>query len=82
MTLIVVAAPSENGASSAKKPRIESSNNVPKERRHSETFVEVDGKTESHIILSPGHNPPGDPPEPEELVKALLVSLKLSNEGF
>jgi regulator of Ty1 transposition protein 103 len=28
--------------------------------------------------LSPGHNPPGDPPEPEELVKALLVSWSMS----
>ncbi|CAB3363621.1 Hypothetical predicted protein [Cloeon dipterum] len=57
----------ENGAgTSAKKAKPE------KERRHSETVVEVDGKTESHIILSPAHNPPGDPPEPEELVKALL----------
>lgn len=47
---------------------------APQERRRSETVVEVDGKQEAHIILSPTHNPPEDPPEPEELVKALLVS--------
>ncbi|KAF4518620.1 hypothetical protein B566_EDAN005945 [Ephemera danica] len=54
----------------AKKPRKEPPSAhvpAPKERRHSETVVEVDGKTEAHIILSPTHNPPGDPPEPEEL---------------
>jgi hypothetical protein len=64
----------ENGSgavSQPKRPKIE--NSTAKERRHSETLVEVDGKTEAHIILSPAHNPPGDPPEPEELVKALLV---------
>ncbi|XP_059491062.1 regulation of nuclear pre-mRNA domain-containing protein 1B [Neocloeon triangulifer] len=65
----------ENGAGPApKKAKTESKpmEVKEKERRHSETVVEVDGKTESHIILSPAHNPPGDPPEPEELVKALL----------
>ncbi|XP_013190522.1 regulation of nuclear pre-mRNA domain-containing protein 1B [Amyelois transitella] len=41
------------------------------ERRRSETKVEVDGHIETHITLSP-KTPPGDPPEPEELIKALL----------
>lgn len=38
------------------------------ERRRSETKVEVDGHIETHITLSP-KTPPGDPPEPEELIK-------------
>ncbi|KOB75571.1 Regulation of nuclear pre-mRNA domain-containing protein 1B [Operophtera brumata] len=41
------------------------------ERRYSETTVEVDGTIETHITLSP-RTPPGDPPESDELVKALL----------
>ncbi|XP_072947114.1 regulation of nuclear pre-mRNA domain-containing protein 1B [Epargyreus clarus] len=52
-----------------KKAKIE--NKEKKERRRSETTVEVDGQVETHITLSP-KTPPGDPPEPEELVKALL----------
>ncbi|CAG4962728.1 unnamed protein product [Colias eurytheme] len=48
-----------------KKPKLE------REKRYSETKVEVDGKIETHITLSP-KTPPGDPPEPEELIKALL----------
>lgn len=50
-----------------KKPKIEA--REPKhERRRSETKVEVDGHIETHTTLSP-KTPPGDPPEPEELVK-------------
>lgn len=50
-----------------KKAKVE--NREPKhERRRSETKVEVDGTIETHITLSP-KTPPGDPPEPEELVK-------------
>lgn len=41
-----------------------------KKRRHSETEVEVEGTKEVHITLSP-RTPAGDPPEPEELIKAL-----------
>ncbi|XP_063828311.1 regulation of nuclear pre-mRNA domain-containing protein 1B [Ostrinia nubilalis] len=51
-----------------KKPKIEKES---RERRHSETKVEVDGHIETHITLSP-RTPPGDPPEPEELIRALL----------
>ncbi|XP_063244707.1 regulation of nuclear pre-mRNA domain-containing protein 1B [Bacillus rossius redtenbacheri] len=40
-------------------------------RSDSEVEVEVDGRKELHVTLSP-HTPLGDPPEPEELVKALL----------
>ncbi|KAE8747900.1 hypothetical protein FOCC_FOCC005513 [Frankliniella occidentalis] len=41
-----------------------------KKRRHSETEIEVEGTKEVHITLSP-RTPAGDPPEPEELIKAL-----------
>lgn len=43
---------------------------IEKKRKHSETEVEVEGKKEVHITLSP-RTPAGDPPEPEELIKAL-----------
>jgi hypothetical protein len=36
----------------------------------------VDGTKELHVTLSP-HTPGGDPPETEELIKALMV-----NENF
>ncbi|XP_068618543.1 regulation of nuclear pre-mRNA domain-containing protein 1B isoform X2 [Battus philenor] len=52
-----------------KKPKLE--NKESRERRRSETKVEIDGHVETHITLSP-KTPPGDPPEPEELIKALL----------
>ncbi|KAJ8713627.1 hypothetical protein PYW07_013997 [Mythimna separata] len=51
-----------------KKAKVEA--RAKQERRRSET-VEVDGHLETHTTLSP-KTPPGDPPEPEELVKALL----------
>lgn len=41
-----------------------------KERGKRET-IEVNGAIETHVILSP-KAPAGDPPEPEELIKALL----------
>ncbi|KAJ0178152.1 hypothetical protein K1T71_005975 [Dendrolimus kikuchii] len=53
-----------------KKQKIEEKK-IKHERRRSETKVEVDGQIETHITLSP-KTPPGDPPEPEELIKALL----------
>lgn len=39
--------------------------------------VEVDGRKEVRVTLSP-QTPAGDPPEPEELIKALQVFLLLS----
>ncbi|XP_044253964.1 regulation of nuclear pre-mRNA domain-containing protein 1B [Tribolium madens] len=44
----------------------------PKEKKKSEheVTVEVDGMVETHVHLSP-HTPAGDPPEPEELIKAI-----------
>ncbi|KAL1502377.1 hypothetical protein ABEB36_007524 [Hypothenemus hampei] len=40
------------------------------EKEQKQVTVEVDGTLETHVHLSP-HTPPGDPPEPEELVKAI-----------
>ena len=45
-----------------------------KERKKSETEVEVDGTKELHVTLSP-RTPGGDPPETEELIKALMVNV-------
>ncbi|XP_046397166.1 regulation of nuclear pre-mRNA domain-containing protein 1B [Ischnura elegans] len=48
---------------------------VVRERKKSETEVEIeiDGRKEVHTTLSPHRAiPAGDPPEPEELIKALL----------
>lgn len=42
-----------------------------RDRKRSETKVEVDGTIETHTLLSP-KTPPGDPPEPEELIKVIL----------
>ncbi|CAH0584452.1 unnamed protein product [Chrysodeixis includens] len=58
----------ENNKEPEKKAKIEA--RAKQERRKSET-KEVDGHLETHTTLSP-KTPPGDPPEPEELVKALL----------
>lgn len=51
-----------------KKSKIEAREK--QERRRSET-KEVDGHIETHTTLSP-KTPPGDPPEPDELIKALM----------
>ncbi|CAH0761328.1 unnamed protein product [Diatraea saccharalis] len=51
-----------------KKPKVEKQK---KERRRSETKSETEKPNETHTTLSP-KTPPGDPPEPEELIKALL----------
>lgn len=50
-----------------------------KERKKSETEVEVDGTKELHVTLSP-RTPAGDPPETEELIKALMVNINYINE--
>ncbi|XP_058805394.1 regulation of nuclear pre-mRNA domain-containing protein 1B [Phymastichus coffea] len=52
-----------------KKSKID--NEKKKERKKSETEVEVDGTKELHVTLSP-RTPGGDPPETEELIKALM----------
>ncbi|KAJ8919894.1 hypothetical protein NQ315_006423 [Exocentrus adspersus] len=55
------------------KPNEKKSKSPTRERRKSETEKIVensDGSVETHVHLSP-HTPPGDPPEPEELIKAI-----------
>lgn len=56
-----------------KKTKVTNSNVRGRERKKSdkEVEVEVDGMKEVHVTLSP-QTPVGDPPEPEELIKALL----------
>lgn len=58
---------------SAKKPRISREEQKPKviERERKISEVEVDGTKELHVTLSP-HSTSGDPPEADELIKALL----------
>ncbi|KAL7302933.1 regulation of nuclear pre-mRNA domain-containing protein 1B isoform X1 [Trichogramma pretiosum] len=56
---------------SNKKPRVDHDNEKKKEKKKSETEIEVDGTKELHVTLSP-HTPGGDPPETEELIKALV----------
>lgn len=41
-------------------------------KKDKEVVVEVDGTKELHVTLSP-KTPVNDPPEPEELIKALNV---------
>lgn len=43
---------------------------VEKKPVKSEVTIEVNGKVETHVTLSP-HQPDGDPPEPEELIRVI-----------
>lgn len=47
-------------------------NSAPAEKKpvKTEVTIEVNGKVETHVTLSP-HQPDGDPPEPEELIKVI-----------
>ncbi|XP_053663143.1 regulation of nuclear pre-mRNA domain-containing protein 1B [Anopheles marshallii] len=56
-----------NESDSSKKPRTA----VVTEKKVKSEVVEVNGKVETHITLSP-HQPDGDPPEPEDLIKVIL----------
>jgi len=52
-----------------------------KEKKKSETeVVEVDGTKELHVTLSP-RTPGGDPPETEELIKALMVNINYTSNN-
>lgn len=57
---------SDDTISSSKKPKISDK----KEKTTKTETIEINGKVETHVTLSP-HVPLGDPPEPEELIKAL-----------
>uniref|UniRef100_A0A182J4F4 CID domain-containing protein n=1 Tax=Anopheles atroparvus TaxID=41427 RepID=A0A182J4F4_ANOAO len=58
---------SGNEAEPAKKVR----STVAAEKKAKSEVVEINGKVETHVTLSP-HQPDGDPPEPEELIKVIL----------
>lgn len=58
-----------------------SSQKEKKERKKSETEIEVDGTKELHVTLSP-RTPGGDPPETEELIKSLMVSTILIDKNI
>lgn len=60
----------ENHKTKKSKPQ---NNGLKKEK---EVLVEIDGTKELHVTLSP-KTPVNDPPEPEELIKALNVCKKL-----
>lgn len=59
-----------NIGNSLYSPLLEREKHSEKKRKHSETEIEVEGTKEVHITLSP-RTPAGDPPEAEELIKAL-----------
>lgn len=56
-----------NEVDQLKKPRSAAGT----EKKAKSEVVEVNGKVETHITLSP-HQPDGDPPEPEDLIKVIL----------
>lgn len=62
--------PRDDGSKRHKSSKHEAATNRERERVKSET-VEVNGMVETHVILSPQVSA-GDPPEPEELIKALI----------
>lgn len=45
-----------------------------RKKSETETEIEIDGMKEVHVTLSP-HTPAGDPPEPDEIIKALMVCI-------
>lgn len=54
-----------------KKPKTSSENKTSDSKKAKNVeVVEVNGTVETHVTLSP-HQPEGDPPEPEELIKVL-----------
>ncbi|XP_055606706.1 regulation of nuclear pre-mRNA domain-containing protein 1B [Uranotaenia lowii] len=60
----------EPPAKSHKKPK-SGSNKSPSDKKAAKSeVIEVNGKVETHVTLSP-HLPEGDPPEPEELIKVI-----------
>lgn len=63
---------SKSSSSSAAAAVATNSSTTPAEKKpaKSEVTIEVNGKVETHVTLSP-HQPDGDPPEPEELIKVI-----------
>ncbi|XP_001842121.2 regulation of nuclear pre-mRNA domain-containing protein 1B [Culex quinquefasciatus] len=61
---------SSSSSSSATANSGSSAAPVEKKPVKSEVTIEVNGKVETHVTLSP-HQPDGDPPEPEELIRVI-----------
>lgn len=61
---------SKSSSSSAAAAANSSTTPTEKKPAKSEVTIEVNGKVETHVTLSP-HQPDGDPPEPEELIKVI-----------
>lgn len=61
---------SQKDRKKSKSSSDKSSHNSSEKKSKSETTIEVNGTVETHVTLSP-HQPEGDPPEPEELIKVL-----------
>lgn len=61
---------SSSSAAAAAAATNSSTTAAEKKPAKSEVTIEVNGKVETHVTLSP-HQPDGDPPEPEELIKVI-----------
>lgn len=69
---VIYAVSGKDSGPPAKKQKTNDNSHKEKEKKKSENEVtyEVDGMVETHVHLSP-HTPAGDPPEPDELIKAI-----------
>lgn len=56
--------------STTRKKKVKSSSAASNDKKAKSETIEVNGKVETHVTLSP-HLPDGDPPEPEELIKVI-----------
>lgn len=81
VTLGAAAKQKKRKAEAAENNNDKKSRNGERDRTVSETKVEVDGLIETHVTLSP-KTPPGDPPEPEELIKVRLLYTCLLPWGY
>uniref|UniRef100_A0A1Q3F620 Putative regulator of nuclear mrna n=1 Tax=Culex tarsalis TaxID=7177 RepID=A0A1Q3F620_CULTA len=61
---------SSSSGSSAATNNTAATTTTEKKPAKTEVTIEVNGKVETHVTLSP-HQPDGDPPEPEELIKVI-----------
>uniref|UniRef100_A0A1Q3F5J3 Putative regulator of nuclear mrna n=1 Tax=Culex tarsalis TaxID=7177 RepID=A0A1Q3F5J3_CULTA len=61
---------SSSSSSSAATNNTAATTTTEKKPAKTEVTIEVNGKVETHVTLSP-HQPDGDPPEPEELIKVI-----------
>uniref|UniRef100_A0A1Q3F5B5 Putative regulator of nuclear mrna n=1 Tax=Culex tarsalis TaxID=7177 RepID=A0A1Q3F5B5_CULTA len=61
---------SSSSSSSSATNNTAAATSTEKKPAKTEVTIEVNGKVETHVTLSP-HQPDGDPPEPEELIKVI-----------